>query len=91
MDVIREIKKSRPRIKIVVITVINDPELEDQCLKLGAMEYLVKEESRMEALRARVIDILGETIRDIRRKYFVAAFGVVALVVAIYLMLGLAN
>ena len=91
MDVIREIKKRRPKAKIVIITVINDPKLEEDCLRMGAAEYLVKEESRMEALKARVLDLLSETSMDIRRKYVVAGFGVIALIFLLYLMIGLMN
>ena len=90
LDVIREIKAQKPKTKIVVVTVINDSKLEDQCLRAGAADYLVKEENKMEVLKAGVVSVLGDTVRDIRRKYVVAGFGMVALIILIYLMTGLA-
>ena len=89
LDIIREIKRQKPRIKIVVVTIVNDPKLEDECLRMGAADYLVKEDTRMEAMKARVLDILHETIIDERRKYVVGVFAVIALIVLIYMMSGL--
>ena len=89
LDVIKEIKKNKPGIKIVVITVVNDPKLEEECLRMGAVDYLVKEENRMDAVKTRVLDILHETVIEERRKYVVGGFAIIALIVLIYLMSGL--
>ena len=89
LDVIREIKGFKPRTIIVMVTVINDGEVEEKCLKLGAADYLVKEDNKLEDLKTNILGILEDTVRDIRRKYIVAGFGFVAMLVLIYLMIRL--
>jgi DNA-binding response OmpR family regulator len=86
-DVLKEIKKNKPRIKVAVITVINDRELEGECLKLGATDYLVKEESRMDAVKTRVIDILQETKRNKFRKLVGVGVLTVVFIAVIYFIL----
>jgi len=89
MDVLKQIGGVGSSTKVVVITVINDKELEAKCLENGATDYLVKEESRMDALKARVLDILQETKKSKRRRGIIAGISFIVFLALLYFIYSL--
>lgn len=84
MDVLKQIKQSGASIQVVVITILNDKELEAKCLENGAAEYLVKEESRMDAVKTRVLDILLEARKKKRVKAIIGGIVSLAVIALLY-------
>ena len=52
IEVLREIKKTYPKIRVIMLTALEDEATQDQCKKLGASAYIIKPYSYEEILKA---------------------------------------
>ena len=52
IEVLREIKKTYPKIRIIMLTALEDEATQGQCKKLGASAYIIKPYSYEEVLKA---------------------------------------
>jgi len=89
MDVLKQIMQGKPSTKVVVITIINDKELESKCLENGAIDYLVKEESRMDAVKTRVLDLLQEIRKTKRTRGIISGISIVVFLALLYFIYSL--
>jgi DNA-binding NarL/FixJ family response regulator len=61
LDAARHLRKTQPDIKLVFLTVHEDPDLADECMRLGASGYLIKGSAASELFEAIRLAMQGET------------------------------
>ena len=55
LDVLKKIKSEKPKIKVYIVTVIEDKVVRQKCLKAGATNYFVKTDKGMDRLNRVVL------------------------------------
>ena len=68
LDVLKKIKSKKPKIKVNIVTVIEEKAVREKCLKAGANNYFEKTEKGMERLNRVVLRNRWRGIADFFRK-----------------------
>ena len=55
LDVLKRIKKEHPRTDVVMLTAVEDDDVEEKCLAAGASNYIHKDPDGLERLKTEVI------------------------------------
>jgi DNA-binding NarL/FixJ family response regulator len=61
LDAGRHLRKTHPNVKLVFLTVHEDPDLAEECMKMGASGYLLKGSAASELFEAIRLAMAGET------------------------------
>ena len=84
LDTLRGIKKLRPKTKVIVITMVDDEKVKQECLANGASTYLIKEQSSVDDIVS-YIDGIKKKKQSFRQKIMlIAGVVIISLTILLY-------
>ena len=86
LDTLREIKIRKPKTEVIVITMVDDEKVKQDCLANGASTYLLKEQSSVDDIVS-YIDRIKKKKQSYRQKFIlIAGVAIILLIVMLYFM-----